>query len=137
MKLLKDIKISQRTKDFLKGLGAILLIVIFTGASISVVNSYNQKAMDEVNAEADKRQLVLAGKIDSARLADAETRAEIRVVQNYVKEIDANQVNLQKSVNSNFNQLKQIQKDEKIYIPAATAREQLDFISNYRYTPVE
>lgn len=137
MKLLKDIKISQRTKDLLKGLGAILLIVIFTGASISVVNSYNQKAMDEVNAEADKRQLVLAGKIDSARLADAETRAEIRVVQNYVKEIDANQVNLQKSVNSNFNQLKQIQKDEKIYIPAATAREQLDFISNYRYTPVE
>lgn len=143
MKLFNDLKIpkmnlSQRTKDILKGIGALLLIIVFTWAAVNIAtNDQYEKNIATVNEAAKMRQLAILKELDSTKQVARRMEQEQLQIQNDIKVLNTNQLNLQKTYNTNFNQLKQIQKDEKIYIPAVTAREQLDFISSYRYTPVD
>lgn len=135
---LPKMNLSQRTKDILKGVVALLLIVVFTWAAVNIAtNDQYEKNIATVNEAAKLRQLAILRELDSTKQVAQKMEYEQRQIQNDIKVLNTNQLNLQKTYNTNFNELKKIQKDEKTYIPAVTAREQLDFISSYRYTPVD
>lgn len=130
--------LSQKAKDILKGLGALLLIIVFTWATVNIAtNDQYEKNIATVNEAAKIRQLAILRELDSTKQVAQKMEYEQRQIQNDIKVLNTNQLNLQKTYNTNFNELKKIQKDEKTYIPAVTAREQLDFISSYRYAPVD
>lgn len=141
MKLFNEMKLptlSQKAKDILKGLGVLMIIIVFTWAAVNIAtNDQYEKNIATVNEAAKMRQLAILRELDSTKQVAQKMEYEQRQIQNDIKVLNTNQLNLQKTYNTNFNELKKIQKDEKTYIPAATAREQLDFISNYRYTPVD
>ena len=143
MKLFNELKLpkinlSQRTKDILKGIGALLLIIVFTWATVNIAtNDQYEKNITTVNEAAKERQLAILRELDSTNQVALKIEQEQLHIKSDIKVLNTNQLNLQKTYNTNFNELKKIQKDEKIHIPAATTREQLDFISNYRYTPVD
>lgn len=130
--------LSPRAKDILKGIGALMLIIVFTWATVNIAtNDQYEKNIATVNEAAKLRQLAILKELDSTKQVAQKMEYEQRQIQNDIKVLNTNQLNLQKTYNTNFNELKKIQKDEKTYIPAVTAREQLDFISSYRYTPVD
>lgn len=130
--------LSQKAKDILKGLGVLLIIIVFTWAAVNIAtNDQYEKNIATVNEAAKLRQLAILKELDSTKQVAQKMEYEQRQIQNDIKVLNTNQLNLQRTYNTNFNELKKIQKDEKTYIPAVTAREQLDFISSYRYTPVD
>ena len=130
--------LSQRAKDILKGIGVLMIIIVFTWAAVNIAtNDQYEKNIATVNEAAKLRQLAILKELDSTKQVAQKMEYEQRQIQNDIKVLNTNQLNLQKTYNTNFNELKKIQKDEKTYIPAVTAREQLDFISSYRYTPVD
>lgn len=131
------INLSQRTKDLIKGFVAVMVIVLFTWAAVSIANSQYQNNIEQINERAKERQAELKEKIDSANKASVRLEFRIQSIKNDMQELNSNQINLQNTYNSNYNELKKIQKDEKIHIPAATPSEQLDFLSNYRYIPID
>lgn len=143
MKLFRELKLpkinlSHRAKNILKGIGAILLIIVFTWATVNIAtNDQYEKNIATVNESAKLRQLDILKELDSTKQVAKRMEQEQLQIKNDIKVLNTNQLNLQKTYNANFNELKKIQKDEKIHIPAATTSEQLDFISNYRYTPVD
>ena len=143
MKLFNELKLpkinlSQRTKDILKGIGALMLIIVFTWATVNIAtNDQYEKNITTVNEAAKERQLDILRELDSTKQVARKMEQEQLQIQSDIKVLNTNQLNLQKTYNANFNELKKIQKDEKTYIPAATTREQLDFISNYSYAPVD
>ena len=129
-------------KDIIYGFIAVLII---SGFSLFVGIIFKQNSENEVteikkiqkNQEAERKQAELREqkanfKSDSALTVLAKQTVEMNLMNKNFTSLNSSVVNMRSAYDKNFKDLKTI-KNEKDYIIDATANEQLDFLTKYRY----
>jgi len=142
MKTTTQVAKMKINKDIIYGFIAVLII---SGFSLFVGIIFKQNSENEVteikkiqkNQEAERKQAELREqkanfKRDSALAVLGRQTAEMNLMNKNFMNLNSSVVNMRSAYDKNFKDLKTI-KNEKDYIIDATANEQLDFLTKYRY----
>lgn len=123
----------MKIKNFIIGFISIVIILLFTYSSISIFNIENTvPIIKELKQESNN----LNHKIDSVNKINTVLKEDVFLLKEDLKNSyevlnDVKQLNLE-----SYNNFKKL-KNEKDYIPNASYNEQLDFITKYKFSPVE
>lgn len=123
----------MKIKNFIIGFISIVIILLFTYSSISIFNIENTvPIIKELKQESNN----LNHKIDSVNKINTVLKEDVFLLKEDLKNSyevlnDVKQLNLE-----SYNNFKKL-KNEKDYIPNVSYNEQLDFITKYKFSPVE
>ncbi|WP_374440653.1 hypothetical protein [Epilithonimonas sp.] len=116
-------------------------LIVLVGISIYLIRSQDadnfswrakQQVLDSMNvADAKSKQNQIITSVQSSEKKIDNLTSDVKV---YRSEVVKN-TNAHKESLENFNNLKN--QNEKDYIPSATTEQQLDFISKYKFEPIE
>jgi|GEM_PF-3744043 len=116
-------------------------LIVLVGISIYLIRSQDadnfswrakQQVLDSINiADAKSKQNQIITSVQSSEKKIDNLTSDVKV---YRSEVVKN-TNAHKESLENFNNLKN--QNEKDYIPSATTEQQLDFISKYKFEPIE
>lgn len=116
-------------------------LIVLVGISIYLIRSQDadnfswrakQQVLDSINvADAKSKQNLIITSVQSSEKKIDNLTSDVKV---YRSEVVKN-TNAHKESLENFNNLKN--QNEKDYIPSATTEQQLDFISKYKFEPIE
>ena len=118
---------------------AAVMIVLMCLSIFLIQNTDNELSEARIKDKQDEavREANAISKQDSIYRAVTTSSTKVKTltdeVHGYRNDVVKNTNAQEKSLN-NFNQLKN--QNEKVYIPNATADQQTDFISNYKYEPI-
>lgn len=136
--MLKQIMtINPKVREFLWGLVMVILVSLFTYTVVKIFTERSDKKYQEsllkITQEAERREAKAIMQRDSAAMRDELNYQKVSNLEFEILNQRDSWNKFQKNYEKSLNELKQI-KNEKEYIPTtATANEQFDFISNYKY----
>lgn len=136
--MLKQIMtINPKVREFLWGLVMVILVSLFTYTVVKIFtersNKKYQESLLKISQEAERREAKAIMQRDSAAMRDELNYQKVSNLEFEILNQRDSWNKFQKNYEKSLNELKQI-KNEKEYIPTtATANEQFDFISNYKY----
>lgn len=136
--MLKQIMtINPKVREFLWGLVMVILVSLFTYTVVKIFTERSDKKYQEsllkISQEAERREAKAIMQRDSAAMRDELNYQKVSNLEFEILNQRDSWNKFQKNYEKSLNELKQI-KNEKEYIPTtATANEQFDFISNYKY----
>lgn len=132
----KNFKLSERTKNILIGLFAVLVVVVFTKSAINIFQTGSDreiKKLEENNRLAEEREYKANKKRDSAIAISKELRSEVNSLKGDVKTATRKIDHIQTSLDKDILDIKNL-KNEKNYIPTVSTDEQSQYLSKYKYS---
>ncbi|MFC7345991.1 hypothetical protein ACFQO9_04570 [Chryseobacterium zhengzhouense] len=121
-------------QTLLFGLAAIAVIILFTYAFSKNFAEKEIAKMEELKIHNEGVGKIANDKIDSALLQGSTISAKVGNLEGQVFEQGKSIYRIEQSQDKNFNELKKF-KNEKNNIPPASADEQYEYLSKYKYKP--
>ena len=120
-------------QNILLGLVAIAVIIAFTYSFSKNFAEKEIAKLEEIKLQSANDGKIANDKIDSALLQGSNISVKVGKLEGQVYEQNKSVNRLENSLDKNFNELK-IYKNEKNYIPDATADQQSVYLSKYKYS---
>lgn len=122
-----------------KHFGRIIIVlsgIMFTISILMLFRKENKKTIDQINRNSEQRKKEIQEDLRASEKITDSLKFELRSLKFDIRQHDKNLEIFQDSYIKSHNELKNLQQNEKAYIPDATYDEQLDFISKYKYKPI-